>query len=82
MKKLNKLVINSGRILKSDELLSLRGGTGTCGYHCWHSQGADYHGCGYSLSEVNEIMAWYEESGYECNWCCDSCDTSTYCGGY
>ena len=82
MKDLNKLVINPGKILKSEELLSLRGGSGTCGFHCWHEQGYEYSDCGYSYSEVMDILNWYMMDGYECNWCCDSCSTTTYCGGY
>jgi natural product precursor len=34
MKKLNKLQINSEKIMKNEELLTLRGGY-DCNYYCW-----------------------------------------------
>jgi|WetSurMetagenome_2_1015567.scaffolds.fasta_scaffold585605_1 hypothetical protein len=37
MKKLNKLEINSDKIMKNDELMSLKGGYGVGYVHCFRS---------------------------------------------
>jgi natural product precursor len=41
MKKLNKLQINSEKIINNEELLALRGGYGTCTCMCWRGGGVN-----------------------------------------
>lgn len=41
MKKISKLQINSERIMKNDELVTLRGGYGICTCMCWRGYGID-----------------------------------------
>lgn len=73
MKKLNKLQINSEKIMKNEELLSLRGGydAGTCGWEGGSGWGQQ---CGYSKATVE---FWSHQWGG--NWCCDSCGQNGYC---
>ena len=74
MKKLGKLQINSEKIMKNEELVTLRGGYdgGWCGY-CWVYditngllvlQGP---GCGTDETETNiECNSHYNPMGYSC----------------
>ena len=66
MKKLNKLQINSEKLMKNDELVTLRGGYGnggwlTCrknGVICWS---ASIDSCTYARSVCNDLCgAWTE----------------------
>ena len=86
MKKLGKLVINSERIMKSEELLNLRGGEdegeGTCGYYCWDPNHPEYDTleCDKSLGYVESMDREWEAYGWACRWCCDHCSETPYCG--
>lgn len=37
MKKINKLHVDSDKLMKNEELLTLRGGYGTCTCMCWRA---------------------------------------------
>jgi hypothetical protein len=53
MKKLNKLQINSEKLMKNEELITLRGGYGTC-YYCYSNGGyvGKFYGCCFTESEA------------------------------
>ena len=59
MKKLGKLYINPEKRMKNEELLSLRGGYGTC-YACWGEGGFIGHVYGTGLT--------YDEAMLVCNY--------------
>lgn len=51
-------------------------GSNTCGYVNW-TNGTVY--CNLSKAEA---LFFYNACGTDqCNWCCDSCNSTTYCGG-
>lgn len=75
MKKLEKLLINSGKLMDADELIKLRGG-GTCAATCEMPDGGTIRGVSRSTAEAY---------ARECNsiggsgwWCCDSCDEASW----
>ena len=54
MKKLNKLHINTEKLIKNEELITLKGGYGTC-YGCYSSMGTllgTFYGCGFTPEEA------------------------------
>lgn len=54
MKKLNKLQINSEKLMKDEELITLKGGYGTC-YGCYGGTGTllgSFYGCGFTGDEA------------------------------
>lgn len=59
------------------------GGEGTCGYRVY----SDYYGqyfieCGVNLETAQHMMGLCHIGFYtDCNWCCDSCGSSSYCSG-
>ncbi len=65
MKKLNKLEINSEKIMKNEELLSLRGGYdgATTGYKCLSSSDA-YLGCVNLVNCDSYIGTFYCHSAF------------------
>ncbi len=71
MKKLNKLQINSERLMKNEELVTLRGGYGYA--VCRNSNGEE---CGSgmieSCSQIHEF----------CDWLCNGNWNSSVCAGY
>jgi hypothetical protein len=85
MRELNDLLLNSEKQLKPEELITLKGGFevgGTCGYHCWANYNSSYQAseCGLSQSQVQGMISTYQSYDWSCNWCCDSCGSSSYCG--
>jgi hypothetical protein len=91
MKRLTKLNINPEKVMKNEELISLRGGTnpcdgqeGTCGFFCYEPGGfgTGRGGCcmekGHMEAERDALAA----IGWSCNWCCDHCYESSYCNNY
>jgi hypothetical protein len=62
---------NSNTALRDDQMKDIKGGSGTCGFLT--STGTP--GCGYSKAEA---LFMVQDGGH---WCCDSCATSSYCGG-
>lgn len=58
MKTLGKLNINSERIIKDDELVTLQGGYGTC-YGCYGEYGllGTFYGCGFTEAEAFSICS-------------------------
>jgi hypothetical protein len=76
MKTLGKLNINPEKVMKNEELITLRGGDygdlGTCNYSGVSGVAAEM--CGYPRSWV-ELWA----NTYGGHWCCDSCGQTNYC---
>jgi hypothetical protein len=76
MKKLGKLKLNSEKMLSHNELVSFRGGSGTCGLK--KSNGEII--CGLSMAEAE---GWANHFGAGNYWCCDSCasngGSASYC---
>jgi natural product precursor len=70
---------NSENLLSNEQMKSVKGGTGTCGYSVTmydevSNQSWTEVVCGVRKSEaLGAVMA------YGGNWCCDSCGTSSYC---
>jgi|SRR5574344_1295618 hypothetical protein len=53
-------------------------GQGTCGVKFWDAQNGDYDiYCGISYDQAQ----WYFGQ-WGGNWCCDNCESSTYCAGH
>jgi hypothetical protein len=63
MKKLGKLLIKPERLIKDEELMTLKGGYGTCYYceDCEHDSLGTIYGCG--LSPYEAVFAC-QASGY------------------
>jgi hypothetical protein len=75
MKTLSKLNINPEKVMKNEELVTLRGGYGgTCGYKVW-AYGQWQIDCGVTQEEA--LLAYGNWGGW---WCCDSCSSTSYCG--
>lgn len=62
---------NRNATLSNDQMKNIKGGSGTCGF----STSTGTVGCGYSKAEA---LFMIQDGGH---WCCDSCGTSSYCGG-
>jgi hypothetical protein len=87
MKNFERLSINSEKLLKNEELITLRGGAEEEPY-C----GGGPH-CGVkSTGVVNDRLCcisedlmiemrdfWASDPGNEVWWCCENCETSSYC---
>jgi hypothetical protein len=76
MKKLNKLQINSEKLMKNEELLTLRGGydpicpPGQDNYHCFYEKSGqmhDWEGCAETYSVAMDRCGF--ESGVTCEGC-------------
>ena len=80
MMKLKSLSINPSKFLNNQELIQLRGGysIGTCGIKALRVDGTYFIECNIHYDVVNEIYNNFGDT--EKYWCCDSCNTSTYCG--
>lgn len=61
MKKLNKLNINCEKIMKNEELITLRGGYGGACCWCYSSAGGGYHMLGATSSTCSPLC---KEVGY------------------
>jgi hypothetical protein len=75
MKKLGKLLINPEKLIKGEELMTLKGGYGTCYYceDCDHESLGTIYGCGLSAYEAvfacqasGYTMTCYAQEG-QCN---------------
>ena len=60
MKKLNKLCINTEKLMKNDELITLKGGYSACTCLCATSY-PDYHYCGYFVAPDGDCNSWCNE---------------------
>ncbi len=86
MKNFERISINSEKLLKNEELITLRGGVELeyCngGVHCGVS----------SSGHINEVLCciseglmiemrdyWASDPGNTVWWCCEHCETSSYC---
>jgi hypothetical protein len=71
MKKLNKLQINSEKLMKSEELITLRGGYGSCGgsqeWRCNVSVGGSYAFSGRACGSQGYISSTCSSLGYSCD---------------
>jgi hypothetical protein len=67
MKKLNKLQINQEKLMKNDELITLKGGYGLNGYCC------------YCFGGDNPSVMVGAASHAECDELCDPSEGSWYC---
>lgn len=63
---------NGGNVLSATQMKNVKGG-GTCGYRVVIN-GKEYIDCNKSKKHATDRA---NESGG--NWCCDSCNTSSYC---
>jgi hypothetical protein len=85
MRNFGNLKINLEKVLRNEELLNLKGGVqdpiggpGTCGYNVW-AYGHWAAECNVNYATVQRIIqVWGAENVW---WCCDSCGSSSYCGG-
>jgi hypothetical protein len=74
MKKLNELLINSGKLIKNDELLTLKGGNSSaCTCLCWTSF-PTHHWLGYLVSEEGTCM-------YDCRYAFPGLSATGDCNG-
>ncbi len=69
MKKLNKLQINSEKIMKNEELVLLRGGYGLLGYCCW-CFGGDNPGVMVGPTTEAECESACDAIGSDGSWYC------------
>lgn len=73
--------------LSHNQMASIHGGGGTCGYKITYPDGSTSIGCNLSYMQI-EIEQDYVDylksesepgTNFKFNWCCDSCAQSTYC---
>jgi len=68
--------------LSHDQMKNIKGGTGTCGYMGPMIDGARDIRCNISKAEAMFYMSAYPDEGNDnAFWCCDSCASTSYCGG-
>ncbi|PKO96522.1 MAG: rSAM-modified peptide [Bacteroidetes bacterium HGW-Bacteroidetes-6] len=66
--------------LSHDQMKTIKGGTGTCGYMGPIIDGQRDIICNISKSEAMFYMSAYLEDDNDAYWCCDSCASTSYCG--
>lgn len=67
MKKLNKLEISPGKIMKNEELINLKGGdNGSCAWFTCYCNGHIFAGC-FTYEELIDLVSSCENSGDGCN---------------
>lgn len=78
MKKLGKSSINHEKVLKNEELINLRGdsGTGTCAVNCEMPDDGVIRNI--SRDKALRLYNWCASSGYPANWYCDSCGSASW----
>jgi len=69
MKKLNKLQINAEKLMKNEDLITLRGGYGLNGY-CCYCMGCDTPGVMTGASSSSECHDLCDDFGCSSYWYC------------
>lgn len=64
-------------ILSKEQMQNVKGG-GTCGFVLRYEDGSREVRCGMNKESVDFFLA--NSTAVAKNWCCDSCDSTSYCG--